>query len=66
MVKFKINHDFTGKEENKTFKSGDEYDFTVDRADEINERMEKRYNKKDTLTRVNPPKSEKKTKKEEK
>lgn len=66
MAKFKINHDFTGKKENKSFKSGKEHDFTVERADEINELMEKKYNKKETLTRVNPPKSEKKTKEEEK
>lgn len=65
MAKFKVNHDFTGKKEDKKFESGKEYNFTVERAEEINDLMEKRYNRKETLTRVEEPKKEKKSNKDE-
>lgn len=64
MVKFKCHHDFKGKKEDKHFEGGKEYDFTVERAEEINKGLEKNYNLKNTLTRVEEPKKEKKSKKE--
>lgn len=61
MAKFKVNNNFKGKKEGKSFKAGEEHDFTVERADEINDLLGKNYGLKNTLERVNPPKKQKKT-----
>ena len=61
MVKYKAHHSFKGVKENKKFEAGKEYDFTVERAEEINEKLAKTYKLKDALERVNPPKKEKKS-----
>lgn len=61
MVKYKVTHDFKGKKEKKKFEDGKEYDFTVERAEEINATLEKTYKIKDALVRVRPPKKEKKS-----
>lgn len=59
MVKYKVTHDFKGKKEKKKFEADKEYDFTVERAEEINSTLEKTFNIKDALVRVNPPKKAK-------
>ena len=61
MVKYKATHDFKGKKEKKKFEADKEYDFTVERAEEINATLEKTYKIKDALVRVHPPKKEKKS-----
>lgn len=66
MVKYKANHNFKGIKENKHFIADEEYDITVSRAEEINEKLERIYNIKNALERVNPPKGENKDKSEEK
>lgn len=65
MVKYKANHTFKGIKEKKLFEENKEYDFTVGRAEEINEKLERNYNIKNALERVNPPKSENQDKSEE-
>ena len=65
MVKYKANHTFKGIKEKKRFEAGEEYDITVSRAEEINEKLERNYNIKNALERVNPPKSENQDKSEE-
>lgn len=65
MVKYKANHNFKGIKEKKRFEAGEEYDITVSRAEEINEKLERNYNIKNALERVNPPKSENQDKSEE-
>jgi len=62
MVKYKVTHDFKGKKENKKFEADKEYDFTVERAEEINATLEKTYKIKDALVRVNPTKKAKESK----
>jgi len=65
MVKYKANHAFKGIKEKKRFEAGEEYDITVSRAEEINEKLERNYNIENALERVNPPKSENQDKSEE-
>lgn len=53
MVMYRVTKsDFNGKKENKQFKKGREYDFTIKRAEEINATLKKNYDIENNLERV--------------